>query len=127
MLSSSDLTNCKWLGHTFFCEGCTVLLTNIINDCLGSLYLGSAMLIKNNYKFRIGNTREKIFSLGNNTWLVYSISMIATNHVCPKAGNLSPITIKSGQSVTVTPGCHIPTMGHIRHKTTSTTRRYLLI
>jgi hypothetical protein len=109
-LSSSDLTNCKWLGHTFFCEGGTVLLTNIINDCLGSLYLGSATLIKNNYKFRIGNTREKIFSLGNNTWLVYSISMIATNHVCPKAGG----TIKSGQSVTVTPDCHIPTMGHIR-------------
>jgi hypothetical protein len=77
------------------------------------------MLIKNNYKFRIGNTREKSFSLGYNTWLVYSIGMIATNHVCPKAGNLSPITIKSGQSVTVMPGCHIPTMCHIitAHKT----------
>jgi hypothetical protein len=39
--------------------------------------------------------------------------MIATNHVCPKAGNLSPLTIKSGQSVTVKPGCHIPTLDHL--------------
>ncbi len=113
MLSSSDLTNCKCLGHTFFCEGRTVLQTNIVNDCLGSLYLGSAMLIKNNCKFRISNTREKFFSLGSNTWLVYSIGTIATSHVCLKAGNLSPITIKSGQSVTITLGCHIQTMDHV--------------
>ncbi len=113
MLSSSDLANCKCLGQTFFCEGRTVLQMNIINDCLGSLYLGRATLIQNNCKFWIDNTREKIFSLGNNTWLLYSIGTFATNHVCPKAGNLSPITIKSGQSVTVTPGCHIPTMDHL--------------
>ncbi len=41
------------------------------------------------------------------------VSSIATNHVCPKAGNLSSIMIKSGQSVTITPGCHIPTMDYL--------------
>jgi hypothetical protein len=51
--------------------------------------------------------------LGNNTWLVYSIGTIATNQVCPKAGTLSPLTIKSGQSVTVKPGCNIPTIDHL--------------
>jgi len=112
-LSSSDLANCKCLGQTFFCEGCTVLQTNIVNNCLGSLYLGSTTLIKNNCKFQSDNNREKIFSLGNNTWLKYSIGTIATNHVCPKAGNLSSIMIKSGQSVTITPGCHIPTMDYL--------------
>jgi hypothetical protein len=64
-LSSSDLANCKHLGKTFFCEGCSVLQTNIVDDCLGSLYLGSATLIKHNCKFRIDNTREKIYSLGS--------------------------------------------------------------
>ncbi len=113
MLSSSDLANCKCLGQTFFCEVRTILQTNIVNDCLGSLHLGSTTLIKTNYKFWIYNTREKLFSLGKNKWLVYSIRTIAMNHVCPKAGNLSLIMIKSGQSVTVTPGCHIPTMDHL--------------
>jgi hypothetical protein len=56
-LSSSDLANCKRLGKTFFCEGRSVLQTNIVNDCLGSLYLGSSTLIKSNCKFRIDSTR----------------------------------------------------------------------
>jgi hypothetical protein len=38
------------------------------------------------------------------------VGTIAMNQVCPKAGTLSPITIKSGQSVTVKAGCNIPTM-----------------
>jgi hypothetical protein len=57
--------------------------------------------------------REKIYSLGNNTWLVYSVGTIATNQVCPKAGTLLPITIKSGQSITVKAGCNIPTMDYL--------------
>jgi hypothetical protein len=112
-LSTSDLANCKRLGQTFLCKGRSVLQTNIVQDCLGSIYLGSATLIKANSKFCIDSTREKIYSLGNNTWVVYSIGTIATNQVCPKAGTLSPLTIKSGQSVTVSHGCHIPTMDHM--------------
>jgi hypothetical protein len=112
-LSSSDLANCKRMGKTFFCEGRSVLQTNIVNDCLGSLYLGSSTLIKNNCKFRIATTREKIYSLGNNTWLVYSIGTIATNQVCPKTNTLSPLTIKSGQQIQVAPGCNVPTMDHL--------------
>jgi len=36
-LSTSDLANCKHLGRTFFCDGRSVLQTNIIENCLGSL------------------------------------------------------------------------------------------
>jgi len=112
-LSSSDLAACKRLGHTFFCEGRTVLKTDLVHDCMGSLFLATANLIKANCKFRISDTREKIFSLGNNTWLVYSIGSIATNEVCPKAKANTPLTIRSGQAVTVQPGCHIATMDHL--------------
>jgi hypothetical protein len=75
--------------------------------------LGSSTLIKNNCKFRIATTREKIYSLGNNTWLVYSIGTIATNQVCPKTNTLSPLTIKSGQQIQIAPGCNVPTMDHL--------------
>jgi hypothetical protein len=112
-LSTSDLANCKCLGQTFFCKGHSVLQTNIVHDCLDSLYLGSATLIKTNCQIQIDSTGQKIYSLGNNTWLVYSIGTIATNQVCPKAGTLTPLTIKSGKSVTVKAGCHIPTMDHL--------------
>jgi hypothetical protein len=112
-LSSSDLAGCRRLGQTFFCEGRSILKTNLIHDCHGSLFLGTAMLIKANCKFRISDTLEKIFSLGNNTWLVYSVRTIATNQICPKTKITSPVTILSGQAVTVQPGCHIQTMDHI--------------
>ncbi len=112
-LSSSDLAACKRLGPTFFCEGRTVLKTNIVHDCMGSLFLATSTLIKANCKFRISDTREKIFSLGNNTWLVYSIGTIATNQVCPKSKSNTPITICSGQAITVQSGCHIATMDHL--------------
>jgi len=112
-LSSSDLAACKRLGQTFFCEGRTVLKTNIVHDCMGSLFLATSTLIKANCKFRISDTREKIFSLGNNTWLVYSIGTIATNQVCPKSKSNTPITIRSGQAITVQSGCHIATMDHL--------------
>jgi len=57
--------------------------------------------------------REKIYSLGNNTWVIYSIGTIATNQVCPRAGTLSPLMNKSGQAVMVGHGCHILTMDHL--------------
>jgi hypothetical protein len=112
-LSSSDLANCKRLDKTFFCEGRSVLQTNIVNDCLGSLYLGSSTLIKNNCKFQIDSTREKIYSLGNNIWLVYSFGTIATNQVCPKTNTLLPVIIKSRHQITVQARCNIPMMDHL--------------
>jgi hypothetical protein len=56
---------------------------------------------------------EKIYSLGNNTCLVYCIGTIATNQVCPKTNTLLPVTIKSGHQITVQAGCNIPTMDHL--------------
>ncbi len=112
-LSSYDLGGCKHLRQTFFCEGQTVLKTNLVTDCLRLLFLASSTLIKANYKFCIWDTREKIFSLDNNTWLVYSVGTISSNQVCPKAKTTSPLTISSGQTISAQPGCHIPTMDHV--------------
>ncbi len=62
-LSSSDLVGCRRLGQTFFCEGHPVLKTNLVHDCLGSLFLGTATLIKAKCKFRISDTRERFLAL----------------------------------------------------------------
>ncbi len=49
-LSSSDLAGCRRLGQTFFCSGSSVLKTNLVHNCLGSLFLGTATLIKTKMK-----------------------------------------------------------------------------
>jgi len=100
-LSSSDpnsfIIGPKLFHHrtTFFCE-CQMVFINTHRSRLVGLPLPG-----------------QIISLGNNTWLVYSVGMIATNHVCTKARSSSPLTIRSGQAIKVKPGCHILTMDHI--------------
>ncbi len=44
-LSSSDLAACKRLGHTFFCEGRTVLKTDLVHNCMGSLFFVTCLLL----------------------------------------------------------------------------------
>jgi len=111
--SLANLSNCFCLGKNFFCAGRIVLHTNIVKDCMGSLFLASSSLIENNCKFQIKDTRESIISHTNNTWLVYSVRKIASNHVCPKVDQLSPLNISLGQIIQVQPGCHIWTMDQV--------------
>ena len=56
---------------------------------------------------------EKIFRLDSNTYVVYSLGKINTNHVCPKTKSISAIQISSGKTIRISPGCHVRTMDHL--------------
>jgi len=90
LISSSDLQTCNKMGETYFCKGRNVLLTDLTKTCLGALYLADAKNIHDCCKFSIGRAQEKIFCLDSNTYVVYSLGKINTNHVCPKAKSISP-------------------------------------
>ena len=77
------------------------------------MYLANAKDIQDRCKFSIGGAQEKIFRLDSNTYVVYSLGKINTNHVCPKAKSISAIQISSGQTVRVNPSCYVRTMDHI--------------
>jgi hypothetical protein len=64
-------------------------------------------------KFSVGGPQEKIFRLDSNTYVVYFLGKISTNHVCPKAKTISAVQISSGQTVRINPTCYIRTMDHI--------------
>jgi hypothetical protein len=51
-----------------------------------------------------------IISLDSNTWVVYSLGMISTNPVCPKAETLFPMQARSGQAIKLQPGRHVKTL-----------------
>ena len=112
-LSSTDLQGCNKMGETYFCKGRNVLLTDLTKTCLGALYLADNKNIQNRCKFSIGGAQEKIFCLDSNTYVVYSLGKISTNHVCPKAKTISAVQISSGQTVRINPSCYIRTMDHI--------------
>jgi hypothetical protein len=112
-LSSTDLQACNKMGETYFCKGRNVLLTDLTKTCLGALYLADNANIHGRCKFSIGGAQEKIFRLDSNTYVVYSLGKISTNHVCPKAKTISAVQISSGQTVRINPSCYIRTMDHI--------------
>jgi hypothetical protein len=77
------------------------------------LYLVDAKNIQDCCKFSISGAQEKIFRLDSNTYVVYSLGKINTNHICPKAKSISAIQISSGQTVWINPSCYVRTMDHI--------------
>ncbi len=113
LLASTDLQSCNKMGETYFCKGRNVLLTELTKTCLGALYLADNKNIQGRCKFSIGGAQEKIFHLDSNTYVVYSLRKISTNHVCPKAKTISAVQILSGQTVQINPSCYIRTMDHI--------------
>jgi hypothetical protein len=113
LISSLDLQTCNKMGETYFCKGRNVLLTDLTKTCLGALYLVDAKNIQDCCKFSISGAQEKIFRLDSNTYVVYSLGKINTNHICPKAKSISAIQISSGQTVWINPSCYVRTMDHI--------------
>ncbi len=113
LLSSTDLQSCNKMGETYFCKGRNVLLKDLTKTCLGALYLADNKNIQGRCKFSIGGAQEKIFRLDSNTYVVYSLGKISTNHVCPKAETISAVQISLGQTVRINPSCYIRTMDHI--------------
>jgi hypothetical protein len=101
------------MGETYFCKGRNVLLTGLTKTCLGALYLADPKNIQDRCKFSIGGAQEKIFCLDSNTYVVYSLGKINTNHVCPKAKSILAVKISSGQTIRINPSCYIRTMDHI--------------
>jgi hypothetical protein len=113
IVSSSDLQTCNKMGETYFCKGRNVLLTDLTKTCLGALYPANTKDIQDRCKFSIRGAQEKIFRLDSNTYVVYSLGKINTNHISAKAKSISAIQISSGQTVRVNPSCYVRTMDHI--------------
>jgi len=69
--------------------------------------------IQNHFRFKIGEARETIFELSENTWAVYSIGTISTNKVCPAANDVTTMQIQSGETIRIRPGCYVRTLDHV--------------
>jgi len=87
--------------------------TSLQNTCLGSLYVANAGAIQKTCKFKVAEASEKNFELAANTWAVYLTGTINTNHVCQVKNTIQARQIKSGDTVSIDPGCYIWTMDHV--------------
>jgi hypothetical protein len=82
-------------------------------SCVGALYLVNTEATQTTCKFKVAEAREKIFKLAENTCAIFSTGMIDTNQVWPIRNTINPCQIKSGNTVSINPGCYIWTMDHV--------------
>jgi hypothetical protein len=112
-ISSTDLHACLHLGDTFFCKGRKLMETSLKRSCRGALYMANSESIQNHCRFKIAEAGEKIFELSENTWAVHSVGTINTKEVCLADNNVLAIQIQSGDTISIKPGCYVPTMDHM--------------
>jgi hypothetical protein len=70
-------------------------------------YQANAEAIQFACKFKVTKAREKIFKLEENDWAIYSTGMIDTNQVCLTKDMIQPQQIKSGDTISIDPGCYV--------------------
>ena len=111
IISQSDLVSCRKMGETYFCKGRNDLRTDILETCLGSLYLQQARGVQKNCQFEIGPAKEQVFRLSHSKWVVATQKQFTTHQVCGK--NRKPVTVGPGSTITLEPGCKIRLQSHI--------------
>ena len=111
VISQSDLASCHKMGETYFCKGRNDLRTDILETCLGSLYLQQAKGVQKNCQFEIGPAKEQVFRLSHSKWAVATQKQFTTHQVCGKVRK--PVTVGPGSTITLEPGCKIRLQSHI--------------
>lgn len=111
-MPSAELANCLHLGETFFCKGRRELRTDIDQDCLAALHFGTTAHIKEQCQFRITKTKEMVFEITENSWIVYTTGSFVTDQRCPGQQTKS-LRIDSGKLVQVNAGCSVRTKQHV--------------
>jgi hypothetical protein len=75
--------------------------------------LAKAEAIQTTCRSKVTEATEKIIDLAENTWAVFSTGMINTNQVCQAKNMIQTQQIKSGNMVSINPGCYVWTMDHM--------------
>jgi len=94
------------MGQNFLCEGQSVLRTNIKDSCLGALFLHNLPGVLKHCQFQLGETRETVFQIGPNQWL-----MFASVLKCEKSHETIIVNLIS--TTTVEPGCKLQLKSHL--------------
>jgi hypothetical protein len=103
LLGHTDLAGCTKLGLNFFCEGHSILKTDIEESCLGVLYLHNLQGVLKHCQFQLGETKETVLQTGPTQWLVSAPQQFASIIQCKR----------SHETITVNPGCKLQLKAHL--------------
>ena len=111
ILSQADITHCIHKNRIFLCKKHQVLKRNLIDTCLGSLYLRAEEGVKQHCKFEIRKLDETVYQLNANEHLVFSPSPLTTQIKC-RNGTHYPVFLSETTKLAVPDGCETELKQH---------------
>ena len=111
VLSQADITHCVQKNRIFLCEKHQVLKKNLIDSCLGSLYLRAEEGVKQHCKLEIRKLDETVYQLDANNHLVFSPTPLTTQIKC-RNGTHYPVFLSQTTKLSVPNGCETDLRQH---------------
>ena len=106
VLSSNDLATCAKMGGYYFCKGRDVIQTDMIESCLGSLYLRDLDHVLKYCEFEIGDAKERVTPIGNNQYIVTTNKPFEASKIC-NDGTHTSVSINRISKIIVEEGCEV--------------------
>ena len=120
ILSQMDLANCVQRNHVYLCDRNTVVQTDLINSCLGSLYLRQEDGVRKHCKFERRPVQEIVYQLTDTEHLVYSPVLQTASIVC-RNNTHETVYLDQSTRITVPQGCSLSLQKHRIHSERQTT------
>jgi hypothetical protein len=112
-LSTTTLLGCQHLGNVYICERHGVLMKELNQTCVGSLYIQDYEAAQKLCQIMVTPTRELIFQLLGNWFLIFS-PVVFTSEVYCANGTRSRFFISEGISKHhLSPGCYGDFLSHV--------------
>ena len=111
VLKESELALCRKLGNTYLCSGRTAAMTQMDRTCLGSLITHNFVGIEKHCEFETEVTREQVFEISSNRWLIHSEQEYRTQLQCETG--ISPVRIHQRTEVSIPSGCKLALQDYI--------------
>jgi hypothetical protein len=112
IVSATDFATCTQHSKIFLCKSGEILKTNLLEDCMGSLFMRNKEAVQTNCKFEIKPIKEEIFRLNHHEFMVYSPSPFVTSVIC-KNKTRTIIDLGKITKLYIPAGCSVELASHI--------------
>jgi len=112
VLNEAELQSCFKIREYYLCSGRNVLMTNIGECCVGSLWLRKNDLISKNCELKVEPLHEAVAKLSPRSWLVFSPEPRSISISCGK-NIIQSLRFEHQTRINLVEGCDIALGSHL--------------
>ena len=113
-LSEAELTECDKHGKLYICQGHQIVQTDLLDSCLGSLFMREQTKLFDNCKIERKPLKEQVFQLTPTDFLLFSPEIFTTKLKCRNnTYSNKAIFVQGTTQIHVPPGCQVKLKNHL--------------